>query len=305
MHRLRNILGPLRVLDAVNRAGGVARAAERLHVTPGAVSHQMRALETALQTRLFRKAGREIELTDAAHQLALRLADLFDRVEAAVAETTAQGRTRRIRLKVIPSFAIKWLMPRLAGFYASHSDIDLEVATVSRADDVGLEDADFVVRRGDGRWPDVHADLLFEDALAVACAPAMAAHIRAPRDVLQAKLLHSMIAPASWEVWLRSAGLAEDASARYIPLANAALCLQAAAQGLGVALTQQAYMADDIKSGALVQPLAHVARSGNGYYLVCDPDTVGIPPFAAFAQWIRASVRDTPGGAWPPAATRA
>ena len=290
MHRLRNLLAPLRVLDAVNRAGGVARAAERLHVTPGAVSHQMRALESALQARLFRKAGREIELTDAGQQLALRLAELFDRVEDAVAEATAQGRSRRIRLKVIPSFAIKWLMPRLAGFYARHSDIDLEVATVSRADDVGLGDADFVVRRGDGKWPEAHADLLFEDALAVACTPAMAARIRSPRDLLQAKLLHSMIAPASWDAWFRSAGLAVDASARYIPLANAALCLQAAAQGLGVALTQQAYMAEEIRSGALVQPLGHVARSGNGYYLVCDPGTAQMPPYAAFAEWIRASV---------------
>lgn len=291
MHGLRNLLGPLRVLDAINRCGGVTRAAGRLHVTPGAVSHQMRALEAALQTRLFRRIGRDVELTDAGRQLALRLADLFDRIEAAVAEATAQGRARRIRVKVIPSFAIKWLMPRLAGFYALHGDIDLEVATVSRADDVGLDDADFVVRRGDGNWPGVRADLLFEDALAVACAPAMAAQIRSPRDVLQAKLLHSMIAPASWDAWLRSAGLDEDPSARYIPLANAALCLQAAAQGLGLAVTQLAYMAEDIKSGALVQPVAHVARSGNGYYLVYDPATADMPPFAAFAQWMRESAR--------------
>jgi LysR family glycine cleavage system transcriptional activator len=289
MHRLRNLLGSLRVFDALHRAGGVARAADRLHVTPGAVSHQIRLLETALGARLTKKSGREIELTDTGQQLALRLADLFDRVESAVADASEHGQIRRIRLKVIPSFAIKWLMPRLAGFYALHGDIDIEVATVARADDVGLENADFVLRRGDGKWPGAHAELLFTDALVLACSPAMAATLKTPGQVREAKLLHSMIAPASWQMWFDSVGVAAHPQARYVPLANAALCLQAAAQGLGVAVTQAAYLADDFKSGVLVNPMPqHVAKSKLGYYLVCEPGTQDIYPFREFSEWIRA-----------------
>jgi DNA-binding transcriptional LysR family regulator len=172
MHRLRNQLGALRVLDAVHRAGGVARAAECLHVTAGAVSHQLRKLETELGNRVVRKVGREVELTDTGLQLALRVGDLFDRLEAVVAKAAGAGKARPIRLKVIPSFAIKWLMPRLAGFYALHGDIDVQVATVARPDDVGLDDADFVVRRGAGDWPDLRADRLFGDRLVLACSPA-------------------------------------------------------------------------------------------------------------------------------------
>lgn len=287
MHKLRNILGPLRVLDAVNRAGGVARAAQSLHVTPGAVSHQIRALEAALDTRLCRKEGREAVLTPSGMQLASRVAELFDRVEEAVHEATSLGKTRRIRLKVIPSFAIKWLMPRLASFYAAHGDIDLEIATVARADDVGLGDADFVVRRGHGKWPGVHAQALFDDVLALACAPSLAAEIRRPQDVLEYKLLHSMIAPVSWDAWLAQAGL-PSAGARLVPLANAALCLQAAVQGAGIALTQQAYMRDELARGMLVQPLDIALRSGEGYFLVSAPGTLDIRPCAEFAAWVAA-----------------
>jgi DNA-binding transcriptional LysR family regulator len=286
MNKLRNILGPLRVLDAVNRAGGVARAAECLHVTPGAVSHQIRALEAALDTRLCRKVGREAVLTASGMQLASRLAELFDRVEDAVREARSGGKERRIRLKVIPSFAIKWLMPRLASFYESHSDIDLEVATVTRADDVSLGDADFVVRRGHGRWPGTHAQPLFDDVLALACAPAMARDIRCAQDVLQHKLLHSMIAPVSWDTWLAKASLPAQA-ARLVPLANAALCLQAAVQGVGIALTQKAYMREELERGLLAHPLDMDLCSGDAYYLVSAPGTLDIRHCADFAAWVR------------------
>jgi DNA-binding transcriptional LysR family regulator len=285
MHKLRNILGPLRVLDAVNRAGGVARAAQALHVTPGAVSHQIRALEAALDIRLCRKMGREAVLTPGGMQLASRVAELFDRVEEAVQEA-ASPKARRIRLKVIPSFAIKWLMPRLASFYASHSDIDIEVATVTRADDVSLGDADFVVRRGHGHWAGTHSEPLFDDVLALACAPAMAQEIRCARDVARHKLLHSMIAPVSWDAWFAQASL-PMAGARMVPLANAALCLQAAVQGVGIALTQQAYMQEELARGALVRPLDTALRSGEAYYLVSAPGTLDIRPCADFAAWVR------------------
>lgn len=290
MHKLRNLLGPLRVLDAVYRSGAVGRAAERLHITPGAVSHQIRNLETQLGTRLVVKAGRDIELTDTGRELALRSADLFDRLEAVVAKATETGSARPIRVKVIPSFAIKWLMPRLAGFYALHGDIDIEIATVSRADDTDLNNADFVVRRGRGDWPDLRADLLFTDSLVLACSPAVAARLKTPSDVLKEKLLRSIIAPDSWEIWLKSAGLPCSPSMKFIPLANAALCLQAAAEGLGVAVTQEAYVAGDLAAGVLVKPLPHAARSDEGYYLVRDPSKSNSAPFSKFADWLLGAV---------------
>jgi len=286
MHKLRNRLGPLRVLDAVHRAPGVARAAELLHITPGAVSHQLHRLEEDLGVQLVLKEGRNIAFTRVGDELAALAAESFDRLESALARAAESGANRRIRVKVIPSFAIKWLMPRLGTLYAQHRDIDIEVATVARADDTGLHNADFVVRRGQGEWPGLRADLLFPDELVLACAPAMAARLRKPEDVLGQTLLSSMIAPDGWERWLASAGLAPERDTRFIPLANAVLCLQAAAEGLGIAVTQRAYLAQDFASRLLVQPLAHVARSNEGYYLVSHAACTIGRPFSTFSDWL-------------------
>lgn len=286
MHKLRNRLAPLRVLDAVHRSGGVGRAAELLHITPGAVSHQLRRLETELGVQLVLKDGRDIGFTTAGTELAVQAAQLFDQLESVLAKATETGANRRIRVKVIPSFAIKWLMPRLGSLYAQHSDIDIEVATVSRADDTDLHNADFVVRCGDGNWPGLCANMLFPDELVLACAPSMAQRLRNPADVLRETLLKSMIAPDCWDRWLLSVGLASSGETRFLPLANAVLCLQAAAEGLGIAVTQRAYLAQDFATGQLVQPLAHAALSGNGYYLVSDPARAAGSPFSIFSDWI-------------------
>lgn len=286
MHKLRNRLGPLRVLDAVHRGGGVGRAAELLHITPSAVSHQLRRLEADLGVRLVQKSGRDIGFTTAGTELAIQAAQLFDQLESVLAKAGEAGANPRIRVKVIPSLAIKWLMPRLGSLYAQHDNIDIEVATVARADDTELHNADFVVRRGNGNWPGLRADLLFPDELVLACAPSLAERLRTPEDVLGETLLNSMIAPDCWDRWLLSTGLAASSGTRFLSLANAVLCLQAAADGLGIAVTQRAYITQDFATGQLVQPLAHSARSGDGYYLVSDPARAATLPFSTFANWM-------------------
>ena len=145
-----------------------------LHVTPGAVSQQIKLLESAMKVALVRRVGREVALTEAGLRLATRLSDLFDRIETVVDEVMDTVSPRRLRLKVLPSFAIKWLVPRLASFYVAHGDIDLEIATVGRAEELHLDKADFVVRHGAGDWTDVHVERLFDDAFVPVCVPALA-----------------------------------------------------------------------------------------------------------------------------------
>src|SRR5690349_6050083 len=118
MHSLRALLGPLRVFDAVCRAKGITRAAQVLHVTPGAVSQQIKQLEVGLGAQLFQKSGREIELTAVGKRLAHRVSDAFDRLNDALNDVADIQLDRRLRLKVTPSLAIRWLVPRLRGFYA-------------------------------------------------------------------------------------------------------------------------------------------------------------------------------------------
>lgn len=288
MRKLRHRLGSLRVFDAVSKAGGVRRAAELLGVTPGAVSQQIRQLEGALGVVLFRKSGREIELTEAGRDLAQRIGDLFDQVEATVDEFVARSKPGQIRLKVIPSFATKWLIPRLASFCAQYPEVDVAIATVTRADDVEeLGDADFVVRQGDGHWRGLQADLLFEDAFVPACSPEIAQGIRSFDDLCRTTHIHSMMRPKAWSIWLASAGSAATPSARNIALANTALCLQAAADGVGVAMVQQAYVVEDLAMGRVVIPIQHVAKTGEGYFLACDARRMETYPLLQFREWAR------------------
>lgn len=152
MHKLRNMLSPLRVFDAAARAGGVTRAAETLCVTPGAVQPAAKQLETALGVELCRKEGRELELTDLGRQLARSAADAFDRLDKALTEVTAQQqRARHLRLKLGLSLAIRWLLPRLPDFYVRWHDVEVQISTASRRQDFPLEQADFAVRPGVGQ----------------------------------------------------------------------------------------------------------------------------------------------------------
>ncbi|VTU23049.1 Gcv operon activator [Variovorax sp. PBS-H4] len=290
MQNLRTLLSPLRVFDAVCRAKGVSRAAHLLHVTPGAVSQQIKQLEVGLGVQLFQKSGRRIELTAVGERLAHRVSDAFGRLHDALDDLADNQREKRLRLKVTPSLAIRWLVPRLHGFYAHHPDIALEIATIAMADDVQLEGADCAIRHGMGEWADVELDHLFDDEFLPVCAPSLAGQLQAPQDLLHANLLHSMLRLQAWPLWFGSAGLAPPPRQRGITLANAALCYQAAADGLGVAMAQRAYVENDLRIGRLVVAVDHVARTELGYYLVCDPVKATTTPVRLFRDWIR-SVR--------------
>jgi DNA-binding transcriptional LysR family regulator len=290
VQRLRALLGPLRVFDAVCRAKGVSRAAEALHVTPGAVSQQVKQLESGLGVQLFQKSGREIALTPVGERLAQRVSEAFDRLSDALDAAADMRPSNRLRLKVTPSLAIRWLVPRLSSFYAAHPEIDLEIATTSKADDVRLDGADCAVRHGMGEWTDVDLDHLFDDEFVPVCSPRLAAQVATAKDLLEVNLLHSMMRPEAWDLWFDSVGLGGIPRLRGTTLANAALSYQAAADGLGVAIAQRAYIEDDLKSGRLVIAVDHAARTERGYYLVCDPAKANDEAVRFFRDWIR-SVR--------------
>ena len=234
---------------------------------------------------VVQRNGRDISFTAVGQEIAIRCAELFDRLESVIDDAVRSQDKRALRVKLRPSVAIKWLMPILPNFYALHNDVDIEIATVSRVDDTHLDNADFVVRRGSGAWPGLSSILLFKDKLVVVCSKLLAERIGKPEDLSGEMLLKSMIAPGSWDTWLASVGM-RDAATRVIPLANAALCLQAAAENLGVAITQEAYVLNDIASGALVRPLSHAVSSDEGYYLVFDPVKAQSGQFRKFVEWI-------------------
>ena len=283
--RLR--LAALRTFESVARHASVTRAAEELNVTPGAVSQQIRQLERSLQAELFIRGHRRITLTDSGRMLATRLSESFTAIERAVNEVTGDPGSKRLRLRVTPTFAIRWLVPRLTGFYEQYPEFEIEVGTYPRQADVAIEDADLIVRHGRGNWEDAVSDPIFDDALVPVCSPAIARTLRAPKDLAAQNLLHSMMRSEGWTLWLREQGLANLRPRRSIKLANAAVTYQAAIDGQGVALGQLGYLNDDLATGKLVRPFNFVLRTGSGYWLSFAPHRANHPNIRLFRDWIR------------------
>jgi DNA-binding transcriptional LysR family regulator len=283
----KTILHGLRVFSVTAQSMSVTKAAEELHVTPGAVSQQLSQLEDLLNIDLFVREHRRLSLTAEGHALALQMHACFHQMERALNEIAPQPSPNSLRLKLMPSLAIRWLLPRLTSFYAIYPNVQLDIATVPRVEDATLEQADFAVRLGTGQWDDAEADLLFGDALIPVCAPALAVRLRQPADLSRETLLHSMMRPDGWDIWLAAQGLHDITPTKGSRFANAALAYQAAIEGLGVAIAQYPYVEADLAAGRLVSPFPIPVNTDQGYYLVCAKRRANQPMIKMFRKWIR------------------
>ncbi len=279
-------LTAVRAFEAAARHKNLQRAAEELCVTRGAISHQVLQLEESLGVLLFSRARKQLALTAEGQRLAELLGVALDQINAALKATRAASSPNVLRLRMSPTLAIRWLVPRLADFSGTHPQIDVELSTASQ-DNAGLLDGvDFAIRldQGDHR-PDEDALLLFKDGLLPVCAPSIAAQLHAPAGLASVVRLHSMMRLESWKIWFDDLGLPIDpyAGPRF---ANAALAYQAAINGIGVAIAQSQFVEQDLKDGRLVAPFAHTATSATGYYLVNDASKRDWPKIKLFREWI-------------------
>ena len=282
--RQRVPLNALRTFEVCARLASVVRAAEQLCVTPGAVSQQVRQLEQWIGVPLFERNGRHLHLSAEGRQLSERLEAVFDQLDRALADVRSSAAPTHLRLRLAPTLAIRWLVPNLGDFIGRHPELEVEVNTTAMADQRDLEDVDLAVRIRPVRPDNEDALLLFRDAFSPVCSPETAARLHSPADLERLPRLHSMIRPESWGIWLAAEGLALDpfSGPRF---ANAALAYQAAADGLGVAIGQRAYVEADLRAGRLVAPFDRWAGSEMGYWLVNARHKSAWPKVRAFRQW--------------------
>ncbi len=282
-------LSALRSFEATARHLSMKDAAAELGVTPGAISQQVRALESLLQVELLIRKHRHLELTSAGEHLFRTLMRNFDEIEQTLATMATKPDSRRIRLKLVPSLAIRWLVPRLAAFHGLHPELDVEVATGAPMEIRFLEEVDFASQVGHGHWPGCVAIRLFPDAFLPVCAPSMRNMFTEPADLLKAPLLHSMMRMEAWQIWFEYHGLTHStvSSTSSIKFANAALAYEAAAQGLGVAIAQYAYIAHDLATGKLYSPFPQPVYTGCSYYLISSRARAQLPKNQLFAAWIK------------------
>jgi LysR family transcriptional regulator, glycine cleavage system transcriptional activator len=302
-------LNSLRAFEAAARHLSFTRAAEELHVTPAAISHQIKALEDHLGVKLFRRLSRAVLLTEAGQACVAGLSDAFDRMAVALERLRAQECTGSLTVSTSPALAAKWLVPRLERFQQLHPEIDVRVSAAMRLVDFAREDVDVAIRYGRGSYPGLLAELLLTNEVVPVCAPALlegACPLRTPQDLRHHALLHDDTSTSdgaypNWPMWLRAAGLEDIDPSRGPRFDYPGLVLDAAAAGRGVALALSTVAAADLAAGRLVTPFAVAAPTPFAYYIVCPEATAERPKVAAFRHWLRAEAERDSAAAGAPA----
>jgi LysR family transcriptional regulator of beta-lactamase len=279
-------LNALKAFEAAARHLSFTRAAEELVVTQAAVSHQVKGLEARLKVKLFRRSNRGLQLTDEGVALAPTLFEAFGAIDRLFEQFEAGGVREVLTVSAVGTFVVGALLDRLPGFRSAYPLIDLRLLTNNNKVDLVAEGLDYAIRFGDGAWQGAEAVLICHAPLSPLCAPAMAAGLTDPADLVRAPLLRSY-RPQDWPAWFRAAGL--DAVNVRGPLFDSSLIMaQAAMRGEGVALAPPALFRREIEAGQLVQPFAVEADVG-GYWLTRLKSRGPTAAMTAFQAWLRAA----------------
>lgn len=286
-------LPAVRAFEAAARHGGFQSAAHELHVTAGAIAHQIKQLETWLGLPLFQRLPRGVVLTPAGRQYAAALGPLLDSLAAVSEAVKRQGDERVVTVTSVPSLVARWLMPRLGALRERHPEIDMRVLASLHPVDFQREGVDVAIRLGTGPYPGLKADLLMEEWFSAVCSPALKANasdLHEPADLLRYPLLHDemeMRVPEEiiWPRWFKAFGIAYQGP-RQPSFSHTYLTLEAAAAGQGIAIAAELFIAEDLKSGRLVRALPNRVLGPYRFYLVRPPEAEARSAVKAFCDWI-------------------
>lgn len=290
-------LTALRAFDAAARHMSFAKAAEELHVTPAALSFQIKSLEAHLGAPLFRRLNRAVELTDAGHALAPGAADGFQTLAAAwrAAERTLDNHS--LTVTAGPAFTAKWLAPRLYEFAQSHPEVELRFSAALRMMDFGRDAIDVAIRFGYGPDTGLYSYPLAEEWVCPVMTPTMAKQFPTPASLMGAPLIFddsiSFLKPqAGWDTWFRAMGV--DFNPTHGPrFSQADHAIDAALAGVGVVLGRRALVVKDLADGRLVAPFPTALTTGVRFRFLCAEGTENRPQITAFRDWIVAEIAKT------------
>jgi LysR family glycine cleavage system transcriptional activator len=276
----------LRALEAAARLRSYSRAAEELHVTHGAVSHQIRNLEALFGVRLFHREGGVMIATEPALRLAAKVAQALRTLQQGVGELDLGRQSRTLVISTLQSFATRWLAPRLPRFADAEPGLEIEVRAEERLADFAFDGVDVAVRYGAGPWPGLEVTPLFLDRLFPVCSPGFLERypIRSLEDLANAPLLRQR--RRAWTLWFRSAGLSVEEPRTGMIVDDSSLLISAAAEGLGVALARASLAEEEIRQGRLVRPFPVSLETELGYFLVWRADSPKTAAIGRFRDWI-------------------
>jgi LysR family glycine cleavage system transcriptional activator len=288
-------LSALRAFEAAARHMSFSKAADELHVTPAAISHQIHALEEDLGVRLFHRMNRSIEMTASARVLFPGLSEAFAGIQSSVRRLRAHNDTGTLTVTASPSIAAKWLVLRLHRFQELCSEVDVRISATDEVVDLTKGDFDIAIRYGTGNYPGLDVELLLTNEVFPACGPQLLRDgppLRVPDDLLLHNLIHDQTVERdplvpTWPMWLKAAGVRNVPAAGGLSFNNMHLALDAAIAGHGVVLAYSTIAAADLAAGRLVRLFTLALPDQFAYYIVTAPGALERPKVRAFRNWLR------------------
>lgn len=298
MHRIGVHLNALRAFEAAGRHSSISRAAEELRVSHSTVSHHVRGLEQALGVELFERRGRSVILTRNGTALLPILSESFDAIAAALNAVTPSVKSKALRVTVTPSFANKWLVPNLRRFRTEHSNIDVQLTSSLALADFRRDKIDIGIRSGAGDWPGVDSELIMPIHMTPLCSPALLAEhgdIDNPQSLRKFTLLHADVARGSgieseWRAWLQAVGADDVNCGGGLSMHDPGLALQAAVDGLGIAMGYVELAQRELANGRLIAPFEMQIAHPWSYYVVTAKGKADNQKVSVFRNWLRKEV---------------
>lgn len=292
-------LNGLRAFEAAARHMSFTLAASELNVTQTAISHQIRRLEEELGVRLFVRQNRTLSLTAEAREYLPGIRAAFNDLRLATDRLLRKDDGNVLTVSTLASLAAKWLLPRISDFQEKHPGIDVRITTSTALVDFRRDGVDAAIRYGRGQWPGLRANWLMADRMFPVCSPELlkgGKPLRKPEDLADHVLLHtSANNDDDWRLWLTAAGLPTDLSKPPgVTFDMVFMTIQAAIDGLGVAMGRTSYVQDDIAKGRLVVPFEIELPVDAGFYLVSPEARADTPKVSAFRKWLSDIVKAKP-----------
>ena len=282
-------LNAIRVFETASRNASFTHAALELSVTQGAVSRHVAALEAWLGVKLFARNLRGITLTPKGVVYSRIVRGALDQLDYGTRQLQEAPDENTLRLKVPPTFAIRWLVPRLAHFHALNRNLDLQVTTSHHPVDFDREDVDACIHSDSRPPPGARSRRLFGEQILPVCCPSLldrAPPLAEPGDLAKHVLVSSMHRPRDWPTWMEAAGVPHIDGNNGIKVENSALAYQAAIDGVGVVIAQRIFIDEDLRNGRLVAPFALRVPTDGSYYLGYPAGRPTCERVAAFEEWI-------------------
>ncbi|MCP3866927.1 MAG: transcriptional regulator GcvA [Gammaproteobacteria bacterium] len=282
-------LNSLRSFEAAARHSSFNQAAQSLHVTPSAISHQIKSLEAFLKTTLFTRINRQVILTAAGEKYLASIEHALEEIETATRRLMARPNVSTVNIDVAPAFLTRWLIPRISAFKEQHPDVELRLSATNARVDFNQSDTDMAIYLGQNEWEDTEAHYLRGVSMVMVCSPRLLEQetpLESPADLKNHCLLHITSRSGEWSELLENLGITEGPADDGQTFSSTALAISAAVEGIGIALTDRGLVEHELHYGLLTIPFKLDLNSDRAFYLAYQKNRKMTYGMKAFHDWI-------------------